>query len=161
MIRIELPKKYKFPGDYFEQLIKKDKIKWFNKQETMKFILSIKNTWLQMVVQIMLKDFTDFQIGDVIITWKGGDNFVIKINGDPDIGFMDVYANNTNMWCNKDHSDGIHPDVALVKTLQKQHPDRKYSVVVDDKKGSIIYENGKPICIDPRTGKDRSKLMKR
>ena len=57
------------------------------------------------------------------------------------------------MWINKEHTDTIHPDIVLVELLRIPA-----TVVIDDKRGSIIHVRDGPTIIDTRTGEDRKRF---
>jgi len=56
------------------------------------------------------------------------------------------------LWVNEKHTDAIHPDIVLAESLRVPA-----TVVIDDKKGSIIHVHNGPTFIDPRTGDDRAR----
>ena len=145
---------YEYHCDEFEQLVKDNKIQFHPK--TVEW--NKPNELGKAILDQLTSEGVDYQIGDVVIQGTKGYSYIYKILNDPLIGYLDIYHNETFMWCNHTHIDGIHPDIALCHFMSRINPSLNISSVIDEKRGSAILVNDQLICIDSRTSEDRRKM---
>lgn len=149
---IEQARDEKFPGDVFEE--EQANITWQPLAENY-------DDWTHSCMLLAIGTGTDMLEADLVVQEPGSDapparEFKI-VNPIGSAHFLIVIPlNETFLWVNKEHTDSLHPDVVLAEHLRVPA-----TVIVDEKKGSIIHVHNGPTIVDPRTAEDRKQFSRK